>query len=70
MAAIVENITRPLAEEGRLEWSAADLWPAGEIVLTLKFSSADLASEVYRTLHDELQMVNFRIGSLNIRQEG
>lgn len=71
MVANIENIMRPLAEEGRLKWSSADLYEtAGEIVLTLKFTSPDLASEVFTTLQDELQRDNFRLGSLNIRQEG
>ncbi|MCX5512251.1 hypothetical protein C3941_09280 [Kaistia algarum] len=71
MAVKVENVTRPLAEAGCLEWSSADLYDrAGEIVITLRFTTPELASEAYDTIAAELQQDNFRLGSLNIQRGG
>lgn len=76
MAANIENITRPLAEAGRLVRSTADLYEASnveeysEVTITLEFTSPGLAREVFDTLYDELDRDHFRLGSLNIRREG
>ncbi|MCX5497297.1 hypothetical protein OSH11_21550 [Kaistia dalseonensis] len=70
-AANIERTTEPLANAGQLKWVVTDLYEeAGEIVLTLKLSSTLLAAEVFGILEEDLVQDDFRLGSLNLRQEG
>lgn len=71
MAENIEHITAPLKAKGALKWSSAVLYDGvGEVVITLRLTSLELASEVYETIEREIDRDNFRLGSLNLRREG
>jgi hypothetical protein len=71
MAASIEHVTTSLKAKGALKWSSAHLYDGiGEVVVTLRFTTPELAVEAYDTIAAELEQDNFRLGSLNIRQEG
>ena len=65
--AIIESIITELNTPGVVKWASADLYDrTGEVVITVRFDTPELAAEAYETIASELESDGFRLGSLRL----